>query len=65
MDSLRLYLAPLTGAFAEIKAEMNRPKSSDLKQMAKDAFRLYFAPITGAIAGVKKELNRRKDASMV
>lgn len=59
MDGLRLCLSALTGAFAEMKAEMNRPASNSLKQIAKDDIRLYFAPFTGAIAGIKKELGRR------
>lgn len=48
------------------QAEMNRPASSNLKQMVKDDIQLfYFAPIAGAIAGVKKELKRRKNSSSI
>lgn len=65
MDILRLCFSPLIGAIEGIKAEMNRPASSNLKQMFKDDIQLYFAPITGAIAGVKKELKRRKNSSSI
>lgn len=65
MDNLRLSLSPLLGALKGIKAEMNRPPSSNLKQMVKDDIQLYFAPITGAVSGVKNELKRRKNSSSI
>jgi hypothetical protein len=64
MDVLHFCFSPLAGAANAIRAEINRPAASSLKQLVKDDIRLYFAPFTGAIAGIKKELKRRKDPSM-
>jgi hypothetical protein len=58
--SLRLFFAPIKGAFAGMNEAYSRPAAAHWKQFILDDVRRYFSPVTGAIEGVKKELSRRE-----
>jgi hypothetical protein len=53
----RLLCSPFVGAYAEMKAALKRPRSTDWKAWIVEDIRLYFAPLTGAITGVRKALH--------
>ena len=52
----RLLCSPFVGAYEEMKAALQRPRSTDWKAWIVEDIRIYFAPLTGAITGVRKAL---------
>lgn len=56
--SLRLLVAPITGAVEGVKEAIHRPRTKNWQQFILNDIRAYFAPLTGAINGVRKELTR-------
>jgi hypothetical protein len=67
-DDIRLYFAPLVGAYKQIKRELarraidrekDRLEEINYQKLIHDDLRLYFAPLYGAFMEVKEELERR------
>jgi hypothetical protein len=53
----RLLCSPFVGAYAEMKAALQRPRPIHWKEWIVEDIRIYFAPLTGAIAGLRKALH--------
>jgi hypothetical protein len=53
----RLLCSPFVGAYAEMKAALQRPRPIHWQEWIVEDIRLYFAPLTGAITGVRKALH--------
>jgi hypothetical protein len=52
----RLLCSPFVGAYAEMKAALQRPRPMHWQEWIVEDIRNYFAPLTGAIKGVRKAL---------
>jgi hypothetical protein len=52
-----LLCSPFVGAYAEMKAALQRPRPIHWQEWIVEDIRLYFAPLTGAITGVRKALH--------
>jgi hypothetical protein len=67
LENLRLYFAPLTGAYRGVCEELKhseetayhvRGRLHGWNALLKKSVRLYFAPLTGAYRGVRDEWRR-------